>query len=93
VISDQGGTSEISTIMESYTEKLADIDILVRLMTADIATNGLFTPSGKVRDVYDKLILGLAAFDRYAQRIGLDRRPKQLNPLDAIQQAVDEANR
>ena len=41
--------------------------------TQDIAANGLLTPGGRVRDVYEKLLAGLAAFDRYAQRVGLQR--------------------
>ena len=84
VISDRGGESQLSTLETSYVEKLGDIDITIRLLTHDIAVNGLLTPSGRVRGVYDKLLAGLAAFDRYAQRIGLERKAKRLDLAAAI---------
>lgn len=93
VIADRGGESELSTLELSYVEKLGDIDVTIRLLTHDIAVNGLLTKSGGVRGVYDKLLAGLAAFDRYAQRVGVERRPKGVHPLDAVRAAVIEANR
>jgi len=71
---------------------LGDIDITIRLLTHDIATNGLLTPGGRVRDVYDKLLAGLAAFDRYAQRVGLQRRAKPVQSLSEVLDAEDQPN-
>jgi hypothetical protein len=93
VITDRGGLSELTTLELSYVEKLGDLDVTIRLLTHEIATNGLLTPGGNVRAVYDKLLAGLAAFDRYAQRIGVERRQRSVNPLDAVRRAVIEANR
>jgi hypothetical protein len=84
VISDLGGASELTTLENSYVRKLGDIDVTIRLLTHDIATNGLLTPGGRVRDVYDKLLSGLAAFDRYAQRVGLERRSKRVQSVADI---------
>lgn len=81
VVSDRGGEAELSTLEHSYVEKLGDIDVTIRLLTHDIAVNGLLTPGGRVRDVYEKLLAGLATFDRYAQRIGLERRAKRVESL------------
>jgi hypothetical protein len=86
VLSDQGGESELSTLEHSYIEKLGDIDTSIRLLTHDIAVNGLLTPGGRVREVYDKLLAGLAAFDRYAQRVGLERKAKR---VPSIAEALD----
>ena len=82
--SDLGGESELSTLESSYVQKIGDIDTTIRLLTHDIAVNGLLTPGGRVRDVYDKLLAGLAAFDRYAQRVGLDRRAKRVPSLAEV---------
>lgn len=82
--SDLGGESELSTLEASYVEKIGDIDTTIRLLTHDIATNGLLTPGGRVRDVYDKLLAGLAAFDRYAQRVGLERKAKRVPSLAEV---------
>jgi hypothetical protein len=92
VIADRGGLSELTTLELSYVEKLGDLDVTIRLITHDIAVNGLMTPGGNVRAVYDKLLAGLAAFDRYAQRIGTERRSRTVNPLDAVRAAVIAAN-
>lgn len=93
VTSDLGGPSELSTLERSYVSKLADIEVITRLLTHDIAVNGLLTPGGRVRDVYEKLLAGLAAFDRYSMRLGLARRTRAVNPLDVVRAAVEEANR
>jgi hypothetical protein len=93
VIADRGGASELSTLELSYVEKLGDIDVTIRLLTHDIAVNGLMTPGGNVRAIYDKLLAGLAAFDRYAQRIGVERRQRTVHPLDVVRAAVIEANK
>jgi hypothetical protein len=90
LISDLGGETDLSTLETSYVEKLGDIDTTIRLLTHDIATKGLLTPGGRVRDVYDKLLAGLAAFDRYAQRVGLDRRPKRVPSLSEVLDAEDQ---
>ena len=92
VISDRGGESELSTLELSYVEKLGDIDVTIRLLTHDIAVNGLLTKSGGVRGVYDKLLAGLAAFDRYAQRVGLERRAKQVPSLSEVMSRGDHAD-
>jgi hypothetical protein len=53
VIADRGGESELSTLEHSYIEKLGDIDVTIRLLTRDIATNGLL--------MRDKLKVQIAA--------------------------------
>jgi hypothetical protein len=43
------------------------------------------TVGGQVRtDVYDRLLTSLAAFDRYAMRLGLERRAKRVQSLAEI---------
>ena len=79
VVQDLGGHSELSTLQRSYARKLGDLEITLRLLTSDIAQHGLMTPGGRVRGSYDKLLAGLATFDRYAQRLGLERRQKRVN--------------
>ena len=37
-----------------------------------------------MRGVYDKLLAGLAAFDRYAVRVGLERRAKSVQTIAEI---------
>ena len=46
----------------------------------------ILTPGGRVREVYDKLLAGLSTFDKYAQRIGLERLAK--NVADTFDAAI-----
>ena len=93
IVSDLGGESELTTLQTSYVRKLADVEITIRLLTSDIAANGLLTPGGRVRDVYDKLLAGLGVFDRYAQRIGMERRAKRVQTLEEVMREHTEAPR
>lgn len=81
VVSDLGGDDNTTTLERSYVRKLGDLEILIRLLTSDIAQKGLLTPSGRVRNVHDKLMTALGTFDRYAQRIGTGRRQKAVDTL------------
>ena len=86
IISDRGGDEALSTLEKAYIRKLADVDITIHLLAADIARRGLLTPAGGVRNVYDKFLAGLDRWDRLAQRLGLGRRARQVpDPLDYIQ--------
>jgi len=99
IISDLGGESELTTLESSYVDKLGVIETGIKLLVADIAQYGLITRrvekdpttgkkitlGGQVRtDVYDRLLTSLAAFDRYAVRLGLQRRAKRVQSLQEI---------
>ena len=85
-VADLGGETCLTTLERSYVRKIADVEILIRLMTSNLVSGGVMTASGsRVRDVYDKLLAGIDRFDRLAQRIGLNRRAKSItNPRDYI---------
>ena len=86
IIADHGGEATLTTLEKAYIKKLADVDITIHLLAADISRRGLLTPAGGVRNVYDKFLAGLDRWDRLAQRIGLGRRARTVpTPLDYIQ--------
>jgi hypothetical protein len=79
IVADRGGESELTTLERAYVGRLADVEITLRLIAADIAARGLLTPAGGVRNVYDKFLAGIDRWDRLAQRLGLGRHAKRLN--------------
>jgi hypothetical protein len=83
VIADRGGASELSTLEAAYCRRLGETEAVVRLLASDLATRGLFTPRGRVRNTFTRWIEGVAQWDRLAQRIGTDRRARQLPSLSA----------
>jgi hypothetical protein len=93
ILSDLGGVGEISTITRGYVSQLQNAEIVVRLLTSDFAQRGLFTPRGRVRSSYSKLVQAILLWDRLAQRLGAERRPKHVSAYDALLDAVEEANR
>lgn len=87
---DRGGAADLTTLERSYIQKTGSLEICLHILVNDIATNGLLTPGGKVRDVYDKLLAGLDRFDRYAQRIGIERKAKRVD-LARVLSGLDRA--
>lgn len=79
IISDLGGGDELSTIERAYVGRLADVELTLRLLAADIAQRGLLTHRGGVRKVYDSLLAGIDRWDRLAQRLGTRRRAKHVD--------------
>jgi len=82
VTADLGG--DLSTLQAAYVRRLGDVEVTLMLLTRDIADNGLLTPGGRVRDVYDRLLAGLATFDRLAQRLGTERKSRQVKSLAEV---------
>jgi hypothetical protein len=84
IVADKGGESELSTLQRAYIGRLGDVEITLRILATDIATNGLLTPGGRPREVYDKFLAGLDRFDRLGQRIGLERHAKRVDLARAL---------
>jgi hypothetical protein len=88
IVADLGGESELTTLQRSYIRRLGDVEITIRLLASDIATRGLLTPAGGVRNVYGAFLAGIDRFDKLAQRIGLKRGER---PIPTVRQYLDGA--
>lgn len=93
VETDQGGESELTTIGAGYVRRLSEVEAIVRLLGADLQQRGLFTKRGRVRSTYNAFLLAVDRWDRLAQRLGLERKQRPIDPLDAVHAAVAEANK
>ncbi|MCX6544417.1 MAG: hypothetical protein NTV05_08380 [Acidobacteria bacterium] len=93
ILADQGGESELTTLGLAYVSRLKEVEIVLRLIANDIVKRGLLTPSGGVRNIHGAFLTTVDRWDRLAQRIGVARKAKHANPLDAVREAVQEANR
>ena len=92
VLSDLGGASELSTLERAYVGRLAEVEIVLRLLAHDIAERGLLTPSGGVRRVHDAFLSAVDRWDRLAQRLGVARRARRVaSTFDAAIAAEPEA--
>jgi hypothetical protein len=74
VIADCGGQSDLSTLEAAYVRRLSEAETVSRLLAADLATRGLFTPKGRVRNTFQRWTEAVSLWDRLAQRVGVGRR-------------------
>lgn len=93
VISDRGGVDNLTAIEGGYIRRLSELETVARLLTSDLAQRGLFTPRGRVRGTFSRWLETLDRWDRYAQRVGVDRRARQISTLQAYleQRTADAA--
>jgi len=91
IVSDLGGESELSTLQRRIAEKLAGLEVQWQMFAHDIAVNGVLTPSGGVRRVHEAMLSTFYAWERAAQRLGLERRAKRLprSISEAVMQAPE----
>lgn len=78
VLSDRGGASELSTLEAAYVRRLSEAETVARLLAADLAARGLFTPKGRVRNTFQRWTEAVGLWDRLAQRVGVDRRARSV---------------
>jgi hypothetical protein len=89
VIRDRGGMDELSTLEAAYVRRLSEVETVARLLASDLASRGLMTPRGRVRGTFSRWLECLDRWDRLAQRVGTDRRGRQVPSLSAfLQQAA-----
>lgn len=88
VLSDRGGSAELSTLEAAYVRRLSEAETVARLLAADLAARGLFTPKGRVRNTFQRWTEAVGLWDRLAQRVGVDRRARTVPSLqDYLRQA------
>ena len=83
VIIDRGGT-DLSAIEGGYIRRLAELETVARLLASDLAQRGLFTTKGRVRSTFTRWLETLDRWDRYAQRVGAERKAKPVSIVDYL---------
>lgn len=93
LISDQGGAEELTAIRAGYVRRLTEVETCVRLLSNDLVQRGLFTPRGRVRNTYSRLLETIDRWDRLAQRLGLERKTRRVpTPHEYWAQRVREVS-
>ena len=93
VTADLGGASNLTAVQGGYVRRLGELEAVVRLLAADLAQRGLTTPKGRVRGTFSRWLEALDRWDKFAQRIGVERKARPVSPFEAVARAVEEANR
>ena len=82
-----------SVIQADLVIDYARVDTLIESVAANIERGGVFTPKGSARAAVSMLLSLLDRRLRLATTLGIERRAKPVNPLDAVRAAVVEANK
>jgi hypothetical protein len=83
VLSDRGGSGELSAIEAARIGHLAEVETTLRLLAHDLATRGLMTGKGRVRSTFSRWLEALDRWERLAGHIGDGRRARTVPSLAA----------
>jgi len=78
-LSDRGGEANVSTIESGYIRRLAQLEGSLELLGDDIARRGVMTERGRPRAAFAAFLKTLETWDRFATRLGLERRQRHLD--------------
>lgn len=80
VVTDLGGPEALTEIQRGLVGRLVELETFSRLLVADIQAHGIVGKSGRERSSYRNYLATIDRWDRIAQRLGADRRAKNLTP-------------
>jgi len=86
--------NDLSPIQMDLVLDYCRLDVLIETVSANIAAAGIFSAKGSTRAATRMFLVLTDRRLRLAQTLGIERRaPRPVHPLDAVQRAVEEANR
>ena len=84
---DRGGVEHLTAIEAGYIRRLGELETVARLLASDLAQRGIFTPKGRVRGTFGRWLETLDRWDKFAGRVGADRRAR---PVQSLREYVAE---
>jgi hypothetical protein len=93
ITTDLGGDQELTALARASVREAARLEVILGALGDQLLAGGVLTGKGKMRAATTVYLQVLDRFTRLASALGLERRPKPVNPLDAVRAAVEEANR
>jgi hypothetical protein len=84
VIADRGGVENLTAIEAGYVRRLVELETVVRLLASDLAARGIFTARGRARSTVAHWLATLDRWDRFALRVGIERRARRVPTLHDV---------
>jgi hypothetical protein len=91
LVADQGGLDDLTAVRAGLCRLLVDAEVGRRLLMVEVVKRGIDSKPG--RAAYDRLLNTIDRWLRVAQALGVERRAKHVDPIEAVRIAVEEANR
>lgn len=83
----------VSVVQQDIVTDYARTDVLIESVAANIEVGGIFTAKGRTRAAVTLLLSLMDRRLRLATTLGIEKKQREVNPLDAVRAAVAEANR
>ena len=92
IVNDLGGRDEISTVLAGQVRQHGRLEMLEEHLWDQIERGGTTTAKGHTRACVTLWLKVIDRLQRSAMTLGIERKQRQVNPLDAVRRAVEEAN-
>jgi hypothetical protein len=93
ITTDLGGEAELSALQRATVREVARLEVILAALGHELLDGGVLTPKGAMRAATVVYLQVLDRFVKVAATVGLQRRAKPIDPLDAVRQAVIEVNK
>jgi hypothetical protein len=90
---DLGGAETLSVLTRDLANRYLELCVVADYLGGKLVTEGPLTPKGNQRAALTAYLGVIDRLQRLALTLGLERRQKPVNPLDAVRHAVEEANK
>ena len=93
IVADLGGKDGLSALALGQIERHASLELVDEYLWENLQRHGPLTGKGRTRAALTAWLSVVDRLQKSATTLGLERRTKNANPLDAVRAAVLEANR
>jgi hypothetical protein len=93
IVNDLGGRDEVSTVLAGQVRQHGRLEMLEEHLWHQIEDGGITTAKGNTRACVTLWLKVIDRLQRSAMTLGIERKQRQVNPLDAVRAAVEEANK
>jgi hypothetical protein len=89
----RGELGEVGVVKGSLADSFVELDAVRNYLGSRLAAEGPLTGKGRTRALLTAYLAVVDRQVRLAQVLGIERRAKPVDPLEAVRRAVEEANR
>jgi hypothetical protein len=93
ITTDLGGDGQVAATASPIVRELARLEIIAAALGTELLEHGVLTQKGAMRAATTTYLQVVDRLTRLAITLGLERKAKPVNPLDAVRARVAEANK
>ena len=93
IVADLGGAEALTALAAGMVERHARLEMVDDYLFNNVQRLGPLTGKGRTRAALTAWLAVVDRLQKSAMALGLERKAKPVNPLDAVRRAVEEANR